>query len=229
MVDASAAVESATSSRRGFLARVASAGLVAGAGLAGCASATAPGGAPAAPRTRSYTETISSVLISDDGKHLVAIGKRHHYIFDAPPVLVRALQSKAHPGLTAIFSPFHVDLHAHIEGDVTLQLPADASDDERREAEAAGLARQSDGTCQWTGHLTGQRYTGWTYEVATQRDKLNRAYTIEINTDETAGSRIVDEAATPIRVAADGVQLIYYAPLAPIIIPMIFLLKANDH
>jgi hypothetical protein len=34
---------------------------------------------------------------------------------------------------------------------------------------------------------------------------------------------------TPVRVAADGVQLIYYAALAPIIIPFVFVAKARDH
>jgi hypothetical protein len=32
-----------------------------------------------------------------------------------------------------------------------------------------------------------------------------------------------------VRLAADGVQLIYYAALAPIIIPFIFLTRARDH
>ena len=29
--------------------------------------------------------------------------------------------------------------------------------------------------------------------------------------------------------AADGVQLIYWAPLAPVIVPILFLTRAKDH
>jgi glucosamine-6-phosphate deaminase len=47
--------------------------------------------------------------------------------------------------------------------------------------------------------------------------------------DGSAADRVVDDAATPIRYAADGVQLIYWAPLAPIIVPILFLAHAKDH
>ena len=35
--------------------------------------------------------------------------------------------------------------------------------------------------------------------------------------------------ATPEAVAADGVQLIDWAPLAPVIVPVLFLSRAKDH
>ena len=79
------------------------------------------------------------------------------------------------------------------------------------------------------GMLSGQRYTGRTYKLGREQDRLNQPYTIEFTTDFTAADRAVDKAATPIRTAADGVQLIYYAPLAPVILPIIFLSKARDH
>jgi len=201
--------------------------LIAGAAwaLAGCASTEAP--VPAQPHR--YTETISSVLVSEDGKRIAAIGSGHHYIFDAPEVLVKALRSPVHPQLTATFAAFHLDQRGILTGDWLLTLAPDASASAQQAALDVGLVRGADGTFTAGGRLKGQRFTGWTYKLGGPRDKLNKAYEIEITTESSAADRAVDDAATPIRMAADGVQLIYWAPLAPVIVPILFLTRAKDH
>jgi hypothetical protein len=193
-------------------------------GLAGCASPE-----PAPPQEHRYTETISSVLISEDGQRIAAIGASHHYIFGAPAVLVKALRSPVHPQLTATFSTFHIDQHGVVSGDWLLTLAPDASPQAKEQARAVGLVPGPDGVYAVGGILKGQRFTGWTYKLRGAQDKLNKPYEIEITTEASAGDRAVDEAATPIRVAADGVQLIYWAPLAPVIVPILFLTRAKDH
>jgi len=62
-----------------------------------------------------------------------------------------------------------------------------------------------------------------------EQDRLNKAYVIDVTTDSSASDVAADDAATPIRVAADGVQLVYWAPLAPIVVPILFLSRAKDH
>jgi len=211
---------------RGLLARAALPAAVLAAALAvgGCA---APG-TPAVQHGR-YSETISSVLVSEDGAHIAAIGASHHYIFDAPPLVIRALRSPAHGVLAATFSTFHVARDGKVEGRYELSLPAGAAPETQKAAADIGLQRAADGRWQVDGTLRGQRYTGWTYRLGREQDRLNQPYTIEFTTDFTAADTVVDKAATPIRVAADGVQLIYYAPLAPVILPIVFLTKARDH
>jgi hypothetical protein len=209
--------------RRLALAALAGAAFV----LAGCATSAAP--EPPPPSGQHYTETISSVLVSADEKRLAAIGSRHHYIFTAPEVLVKALRSPVHPQLTATFTTFHIDRRGVVTGDWLLTLAPDASPAAREQARAAGLLPGPDGVLAAGGILKGQRYTGWTYSLRGPQDKLNKPYTIEITTDATAADVAVDEAATPIRMAADGVQLLYWAPLAPIIVPVLFLSRAKDH
>jgi hypothetical protein len=209
--------------RRLALAALAGAAFV----LAGCATSAAP--EPPPPSGQHYTETISSVLVSADEKRLAAIGSRHHYIFTAPEVLVKALRSPVHPQLTATFTTFHIDRRGVVTGDWLLTLAPDASPAAREQARAAGLLPGPDGALAAGGILKGQRYTGWTYSLRGPQDKLNKPYTIEITTDATAADVAVDEAATPIRMAADGVQLLYWAPLAPIIVPVLFLSRAKDH
>jgi hypothetical protein len=191
--------------------------------LAGCATAHQP------PQERHYTESISSVLLSEDGKHLAAIGSNHHYIFEAPELLVMALHSPVHPQLSATFSPFHVDQRGVVTGDWLLALAADAPPASQQAAQAVGLVRGVDGAFTASGHLKGQRFTGWTYKLGREQPRLNKAYVIDVTTDASAGDVAADDAATPIRVAADGVQLVYWAPLAPVLVPILFLSRAKDH
>ena len=205
--------------RRLALATMAAAALV----LAGCATHDAP------PPQHRYSESISSVLVSEDGQRIAAIGSNHHYIFGAPEVLVKALRSPVHPQLTATFSTFHIDPHGTVTGDWLLTLAPDAPASARDAAKAVGLAPGADGVLAASGRLKGQRYTGWTYKLRGPQDKLNQAYVIDITTEDSAADVAVDDAATPIRVAADGVQLIYWAPLAPVIVPILFLARAKDH
>ena len=194
--------------------------------LAGCASATHE---PPAAQKRRYSETITSVLVSADEQRIAAIGSGHHYIFGAPDTLVKALRSPVHPQLTATFTTFHVDSRGVVSGDWLLTLAPDASPAAKEQARAVGLVPGPDGVLAAGGILKGQRYTGWTYALRGPQDKLNKPATIEITTEANAADTAVDEAATPIRVAADGVQLLYWAPLAPVIVPILFLTRAKDH
>ena len=196
-----------------------------GAGLAlalgGCASSQHP--------EHHYKETFSSVLISADDKHLVAVGSNHHYVFDAPPALAAALHSDLHTQLRAEFSTFHVDPQATITGDYTLLLASDLPPAAQKTAADLGFVRDDAGTWREAGLLQGRRYSGWTYKLGEQQQKLSQPYTIDIVVEAHHGDAVVQSLDTPIRVAADGVQMIYYAPLAPIIIPVIFLTAAKDH
>jgi hypothetical protein len=203
--------------------------LLAAAGLALAGCATRDASSVDSPRGYRYTESISSVLLAEDGKRLAAIGSDHHYIFDAPEVLVKALHSPVHSQLQATFSTFHVDRRGAVTGDWVLALAPGATPAARQAALEVGLAAGADGGYAAAGRLTGQRFTGWTYRFGREQDKLNKPYLIEVSTDASAGDVAADEAATPIRAAADGVQLIYWAPLAPIVLPILFLSRATDH
>lgn len=208
--------------RRGLVLALAASG--GAALLGGCASGASSRG------PRRYTETITSVLASQDHRHIVAIGKDHHYVFDVPETMAAALRSPARAQLNAAFTPFHVDDKGAITGDVMLGVPATAPADVLKAAEDIGLARQADGSRAASVHLTGRRYASWAYKHPDQtQERLGHPYTIDITTDETLDEAAVDKAVTPVRVAADGVQLIYYAALAPIIIPFVFITRAKDH
>ena len=189
--------------------------------VSGCASSQHP--------QRTYTETISSVLIASDHKHFVAIGSNNHYVFEAPEPLVGAMQSSLDPRLSAQFSTFRVDPQSTITGDYVLLLGGELSPEDQKTAESLGFTRADDGAWRAGGHLTGRRYAGWTYKTGEHQQKLNKPYTIEITVEAHHGDAVVQSLDTPIRVTADGVQMLYYFPLAPVLIPVIFLTAAKDH
>ena len=89
--------------RRGLLLAFAAAG---GSVLLGACAGTGGAAQEKKPQRR-YTETISSVLASQNERHIVAIGRDHHYVFEVPEQLARALRSPLRTQLTAAFTPFH--------------------------------------------------------------------------------------------------------------------------
>jgi len=210
--------------RRGFVLALAAAG---GSVLLGACASTSDAPQEKKPQRR-YTETISSVLASQNERHIVAIGRDHHYVFEVPEQLARALRSPIRTQLTAAFTPFHVDARGDITGEVTLRLPPGPAPDAARTD--IGLVHQADDSWQTTIRLAGRRYSSWTYRSPDEkREKFSHPYTIEITTEESRADVAAEAVNTPVRVLADGVQLIYYAPLAPIIIPFVFLTRAKDH
>jgi len=43
---------------------------------------------------------------------------------------------------------------------------------------------------------------------------------VEISVDQSRGSAMADSLATPLTVGSDGILLVYFAVLAPILIPL---------
>lgn len=93
---------------------------------------------PATPKVRpTHSEDVSSIFVTTDNKKIIFVGRQYTYIFPAPPELIAAFNA-----------PFHSQLRAHlgfvvsgstIWGDVDLELPDSASEDQKHAAEAAGF------------------------------------------------------------------------------------------
>ena len=64
--------------------------------------------------TETYTETVSQILISQDGKSIVILGATFHYVLDANPNLMQAISSSLHAKLVASFSEFRVDREGEV-------------------------------------------------------------------------------------------------------------------
>ncbi|MEJ6007323.1 hypothetical protein WG899_17370 [Paucibacter sp. AS339] len=194
--------------------------------LGACAVSNDPAGPanPSQPKTRSYTEQVSSLLISQDQTQIVVLGERYHYLFQATTDLVRLNDFPLKPRISAKITPFHVALDGQTRGSYSLQLPADLNPDEAQQAQAFGFKPQADGSWTLDNQLSGKRYVvGNTFRAARSQTKLSHSYAVSVEAEETSGQQAVDGLVTPVTVASDGVLLIYFVALAPLLIPLIFL------
>lgn len=186
---------------------------------------TACSTAPQITRQR-YQEKVSTVLITQDRKQFVILGERHHYIFTAPPDLVALLASPLHELATAQFDPFCVQVNGDTAGRFHLSLPATLDAQQAAQAKAMDFVQQADGSWLHEGELVGKRYIQ-NYTVRTGRLRANLAHTYEVSVeaDETVGEKAAQELASPIAQTADGMLMVYFAVLIPVLIPFIFLTR----
>ena len=159
----------------------------------------------------SYTEEVTSVLMSEDGKKLVFIGNDYHYIFDAPVGLSRSLRSSFRKSLFAKFKEFSVDKNDHVIGNITISLDESASQEDKEEAIALGYDKRSvSPTLELS--LQGMRYKSGGVTTDRAGYKLNYTYKVNVLEERSFLEESALTAATPIAVLADGVLVIVGVP-----------------
>lgn len=170
---------------------------------------------------KSYVETFSAMYITQDGRQIVILGPRYHYVFQAPVELVRLVQSELHPDLQANFDDFVVAADQTISGryDLRLSLQKDRDTPERGAlAQSMGMAPRVRGEWTISGTLKGQRYAARESSQASDAmTPLNRSYTVTIQEQPSAGEAMRRIALTPVTLAADGVLMIASVILLPLI------------
>lgn len=160
----------------------------------------------------SYTEDVTSVLISEDGKKLVFIGNDYHYIFDAPVGLSRSFHSSLRKSLFFKFREFRVDNNDRITGKLTISLDESASQEDKGEALKLGYDKRSVSPALELS-LQGKRYKSGGVDTDTVRYKLNYNYKVTVLEERSFLEKAALTAATPIAILADGVLVILGVPL----------------
>lgn len=156
-----------------------------------------------------YREQVSSVLVSKDGKTLVVVGKNHHYIFDAPPAIVRTLTSDYQKYVSAAFGEFLVNDSQRIEGRYALHIRDDAPDQAKMSAWTSGFFRDPQGRVRAEGILSGKRYSAGNVKVEANARALNKEYFIDVRAPGSNPAGLAESAPlTPI-VAAGALLLLY--------------------
>lgn len=164
-------------------------------------------------RNDEYTEDVSSVLISQDGKTLVVIGKQHHYVFEAPRAIVQTLQSSFHSSVAGAFGKFFVDSDGQTIGRYRLILGKSAVDQDQADALAAGYEPAEDGQLAFNGELRGVRYSAGDVRLPATAEKLNNTYRILISAEQSDAKKAAKSLLTPVTVAVDGALWIAGIPL----------------
>jgi hypothetical protein len=67
--------------------------------------------------------------------------------------------------------------------------------------------------------VAGQRYLQGTVKANRIRTTLNHPYTVEIQAEQPRSEQMANALVTPVSTAANGVNLLYYVVLAPILVP----------
>ena len=165
-----------------------------------------------AKNDRSYSEEVTSVLMSEDGENIVFIGDDYHYIFDAPLELINSLSSSFRKSLFAKFKDFRVDIQSQVIGTVTIYLDESASQEDKNEAIKIGYEKRPDGPAL---ELTifGKRYNSGDVTIDNEGYRLNYTYQVKVLEERGSLEKAALTAATPITVLADGALWLVGVPL----------------
>ena len=160
----------------------------------------------------SYTEEVTSILMSEDGENIVFIGNDYHYVFDAPVELSNSLRSSFRKSLFAKFKEFRVDTHNQVVGKVTIVLDESASQDDKNEAIKIGYEeRPISPTLELS--ILGKRYSSGNVTIDRSGYKLNYTYQVKVLEERGSLEKAALTAATPITVLADGALFLIAVPL----------------
>ncbi|ONT14175.1 hypothetical protein A8E38_09765 [Burkholderia cenocepacia] len=162
-----------------------------------------------------YSEHVSAFMMTEDGKKLVVLGTRYHYIFDLPAQLRPVLLSGYRKSVRTTFEGFHAS-GGSVTGHCRIVLPKDASDDDRRAASADGFASEPAGLV-LEGDIDGKRYSteGFVEKDKAAAQPFNRPYSVYIKESPSVVGMGLRILATPITVAADGVLVLGGIVLVP--------------
>jgi len=159
--------------------------------MAGCAS------------TKTYTENVSTLMVSSDGKTFAVLGPQYHYLFDMPPAMAQAMQADFRTRLTAgIPRDFYVGADGFTWGYVRLQLMDNATPRDREQALAMHFQTTKEGMVYYTHHLKGKRYLArpGTPSVAqaggATQTALDQSYRITVQ--DSQGSADMARALSPV-------------------------------
>jgi len=166
---------------------------------------------------RPYIEEVSSILISEDNKKIVFLSEKHHYVFDAPPIIVGTIQSNIATKVKTQIDDFRVDTQGNIKGKVFLSLER-ATEDDIDIAARLNFNTKSAAFLYAHVNIYGIRYKADTTFKVSKEYQLNEPHKVKVHAPYSDSGKAVRVLLTPIAVAADGVLTIGKIVLAPIIL-----------
>ncbi len=179
-------------------------------------------------RNPTYTDSINLFLATEDGKKIVFIGEKYHYIFDGHKSLKRILLWKDRALLEAkLDEKFIVDSSNNISGNLRVicqcknATAAQISWIENtgfKKAQVSGTQSDEKENYILEIQLSGIRYLAKVLTLD-KYAKLNKPYTVVIEEPKSTAGVIGRAIFTPIVVAADGIVTIGLSALFVIGLP----------
>ena len=189
--------------------------------LGGCATAVTAVTTVDEPQERTSTETVSSILVTEDKKTIVFLGKSYTYVFEAPVELISAFSASFYSALSANMHFLVRDdrFGEFINARIVLTVADSASAEQKEAAIAAGYQKSpvtgfndangkfqfSDSLYSLTVRFKGKRF-GATDITGMQLQKLNRTYMVKVTEFEiVTGKTQPDDEPSPLRRGLNGI------------------------
>ena len=161
-------------------------------------------------KNHSFTEEVSSFLITKEGNKLIAIGKEHHYIFETNEVLKFILQWSERKQVKASFSNFNIKTDQSLSGSyhLIISLNNTLTPEIKALLIAKGFTENiALNILDYHGKLQGERYLADNVKIPATM-LLNKKYTIHMVEETSMSGGLAKRILlTPIAVAADGIVL----------------------
>lgn len=170
-----------------------------------------------------YHEYIDSVLISVDGKQLVVLGARYHYVIPAPEELVHVLKSDVRQVVFADFSNATVADDGELRCFMRLYAKPTL---EAEKSKLLALGFKATGELdarkmKLSFDLRGKRYSVFDKVDLPSTYRLNQTYEISVFEKNQKLLKTVGAVlASPVTLAADGVLMLGSIVLFPIAIQL---------
>lgn len=183
--------------------------------LWGCAST--PEGEPVHGK-----EAMVSFLASKDGRKLVIVGEKHHYVFDGDPSVASMLRWEGRTKISpAVAGEVKVARNQSFEGQyVLMAFDADLTPEDQVFLTQTGFAKtevkygdRTGPALRYIGTARGKRYEAGVLKEGEGVD-FSRTHYLKYVEEETATGPAEKAAPTPLGRAADGSLVLGGAPLA---------------
>jgi hypothetical protein len=178
-------------------------------------------------RKQSYKEKISSLLLSQDGKKMVVMTPKYHYIFDATPEISSVLENPLHEFISAEIYELHVKKDNSVHIDIRLLLARNASTQAYEKAKSINFKPNDIGNdLNKTIQLQGIRYVANPELKLPEylKQTLNREYDITVMVEPGIREQAMRTLVTPLALTVDGILVLGSLPL---VVFYMFALKAR--
>lgn len=164
---------------------------------------------------KTYTEKVTSFLVSEDSRQLIVVSEKHHYIFAIDDELGHFLTSSARTKYADKLRPSFQSAHVYAEtNDVQIRFSIWYEDKGRKlpdELRELGFEHTS-----MSKSLKGKRYQA--KESLPDKYKFNNEYEIYVTEKLSSRDKAMRVPLTPLTLTGDAIITIAMIPVFPIFI-----------
>ncbi|KJZ04389.1 MULTISPECIES: hypothetical protein [Pseudoalteromonas] len=162
-------------------------------------------------KTSHYTDKISTFLKTEDGEHIIFVGREHHYILRTDPTLAQLLGGPFQAYISLERSDFHISSLRGVEGTVDIKLSPRAPSEIKAKSQIYGFK-----SGRISVKLAGDRYDNGELDF-THFEKFSYPLAINFEVEKSLSEKASKAVTTPLKTAAEGAFFLLAVPVIAII------------